>query len=1240
VQGDRRVALPRGRARSLLGVLALRAGEVVSSDRLIDQLWGQAPPPTATKALHGLVSTLRKRLQPPDDGKTPPVLETRAPGYLLAIDRDQVDANRFRRLVAEATQAPVATKAAWLRHALGLWRGPALDEFAYEPFAQAAIAELEELRLAALEERLEADLALGRHAELVAELEGLVAEHPLRERLRAQLMLALYRCGRQVDALELYRVTRELLVDELGIEPGPALQRLEQAILAQDPSLELPQPDDRTLTAEDVVQPSAGRWLAAGRRTVTVLFADLSGSAGAQATVLADPEAVRLVVMQAYKAAVEVLGRHGATVEGFIGDVVVAVFGVPVAHEDDALRAVRAGLALRGHLAAVNAAAERAHGVRLAGRIGISTGEVVVGDPTSGATSTSGPPVALAARLQQAAGDGEVLLGEPTRRLVGDAAVLEPATRAVADRLGGSGIAWRLVDVLQAGASVRADTPYVGRRDELQRLHGAFDRSVQEGHATLVTVIGEAGVGKSRLAREFATGVEPAARVVTGSCPPYGEGITFWPLREILLELTNSSRLEGLTELLTDDPDPSSTTAQVASAVGMVDQPGDPSMLFGALRRLFEAVARREPLVIIVEDLHWAQPTLLDLLENLAASTRQPLVLLCLARPEFRQRRTSWARELDAAVTVPLEPLDPGESERLLTSRRFGRALPPEAVTRVVETAQGNPLFLEQLLAALRDDLELRIPPTVQALLTARLDRLGPAEQDLLRCASVIGRDFSAAAVTALVAPKAIPFVDPHLKALEAKEFVTPVRGPTPPSTAFRFRHVLIQLAAYASLTHKDRSELHQRFADWLQREAGERVAELEELIGRHLEQAYVHRRDLGLVDATGEALALRAGERLASAGLRAYGRFDLPAAENLLARAKALLPAGHDQRPKVLRRLTEAYPIMGRPEEAEAAFAELLDEVGGDDRLTRGIHLEQTRFRLITGPDQVRLSQAHYILSSVHLRAGRIRELEETARRGLVHAHQSGDLRELLGAPWWIVFALLAGPTTVPACLQACEELIDAGGLEHIGVLAAMGHFNAMLGDFQRARELVAHAQHVLRERLRIPRPRLFVGLRTAGVEVLAGNPEAAERALQPALDVALMVGDRDQASQIAAELSLLLSRRGASDEATRVATLAADQAPAESVTAQALAGAAQARVLLGSGDHREAERFAREAIKPVPDDMLNLRASLLVGLAEILLAAGRHDEAQPVSAEAVQLYERKHNLVAAQSRGKQASS
>ena len=1254
VDRDRRVLLPRGRGRSLLGLLVLRAGEVVSSDRLIDLLWGTAPPPTAAKALHGLVSTLRKRLEPREHGQVPPVLQTRPPGYVLAIDSDQVDANRFRRLVAEATAGPAFERATRLRGALGLWRGPALHEFAYEPFAQAAIAELEELRLTALEERVDADLALGGRAELVAELERLIADHPLRERFRAQLMLALYRCGRQVEALKLFRVTRQLLVEQLGVEPGPPLQRLQRAILAHEPALELTELDDRELAANAVVPPSTSRWLAAGRRTVTVLFADLSGPAAAGATAVADPEAVHLVVRQAYSVAVEVLGRHGATVQGFIGDVVVAVFGVPVAHEDDALRAVRAGLELRDHLTAANASAERAHGLRLAARIGIGTGEVVVGDPTSGATSTSGPPVALAARLQQAAGEGEILLGGLTRRLVGDAGVVEPVTAAVVDHLVGSGGAWRLVDVRPMRASVPTDTPYVGRRNELERLRGVLDRAVQKRRAALVTVIGEAGVGKSRLAREFARSVEPAARVVTGHCPPYGDGITFWPLREILQQLSHGSPLEGLTELLADDPDPRSTAAVVASGVGLVDQPTDPSRLFGALRRWLEAMARRNPLVIIIEDLHWAQPTLLDLLENLPRLVRQPLILLCLARPELRERRTGWADEVDEAVTVPLDPLDPDDSHRLLTNRLFGRALPPEAVTRVVEAAQGNPLFLEQLLAALRDDLELSIPPTVQALLTTRLDRLGPAEQDLLRCASIIGLDFSAEVLAALVAHQGVPFVDRHLETLAAKELVTPIVGVSPPATAFRFRHVLIQMAAYRSLTHQDRSKLHERFADWLESKLSEQAGDTDELIGHHLEQAYVHRRDLGPVDATGLALARRAGQRLASAGLRAYGRFDVSAAENLLSRAKALLPPGHGQRPTVLRRLTEAYPVMGRPEEAEVAFAELLEEVDGDDRYRRGVRLEHTRFRLITGPDpislevirqqteaalaafrdegdEVRISQAYYILSSVHLRAGRIPELEETARRGMLHARQSEDLRELLGAPWWVVFALLAGPTPVPVCLRACEELVDAGAPEHIGVIAAIGHFHAMLGNFDRARELVARAQHVLRERFRLPRPHLFVGLRTAGVEILAGNPEAAERALRPALDIARRIGDREQAAQIAAELSLLLSAQGASDEAAQAATLATDQAPAESVTAQALAGAARARVDLGRGRHQRAERLARDAVKLVPDDMLNLRASLLHSLAEILLAAGRHDQAQPVSAEAVELYQRKHNLVAA---------
>ncbi|MDP8929612.1 MAG: AfsR/SARP family transcriptional regulator [Actinomycetota bacterium] len=291
----RTVVLPRGRARALLAILVLRAGEVVSTDQLVDELWGESPPPTVAAALHNLVSALRKRLEPTRaTGSAPKVLETCPPGYVLTIDGGQVDANRFRRLVEEAANAPAPDRAAQLRSALALWRGRALADFTYQPFAQAPITELEELRLTAIEQRVEADLALGRNAELVAELEGLCAEHPLREGLRGQLMMALYRCGRQADALKVYGDARRVLVEELGVEPGPELRSLERAVLRQDPSLDLPPlpaSSQRTPGRPEVVATVAGGpWLPAGRKLVTVVFVGLAlASAGGGD----DPEAAQ-----------------------------------------------------------------------------------------------------------------------------------------------------------------------------------------------------------------------------------------------------------------------------------------------------------------------------------------------------------------------------------------------------------------------------------------------------------------------------------------------------------------------------------------------------------------------------------------------------------------------------------------------------------------------------------------------------------------------------------------------------------------------------------------------------------------------------------------------------------------------------------------------------------------------------------------------------------------------------------
>ncbi|MDP8930972.1 MAG: AAA family ATPase, partial [Actinomycetota bacterium] len=765
------------------------------------------------------------------------------------------------------------------------------------PFAQSAITALEELRLVALEERIEADLVLGRPAELVAELEGLVAEHPFRERLRGHLMLALYRSERQAEALEVYREARRTLVEELGIEPGAALQGLEQAILRHDPTLDrspAPAPA-HTTPASSAAEASVAMqpWLAQARKTVTVVFIDLSESLHSGRG--SDHEASRRVTARCFEATARALNRHGGTVEGFIGGVVVAVFGVPTAHEDDALRAVRAAQDVRRTLAAMNHQLERDHAITLAARVGVNSGEVVVGDPRKGPTA-SGDTVSLAARLQQAAADGEVLLGEATRRLVEDAVVVEPADRPALDGHGQQPVAWRLVDLIRGSPAriPRRDTPLVGREGELSRIRKAYDRVVREQRPALVSVVGEAGVGKSRLALEFVDTLAGEARILIGRCPSYGEGITFWPLREVVLQAVGDAGREGIFDLLAGEEEGASTAAQVASVIGLTEEPVEAVDLFPAIKHFVEALASQQPLVMVLDDVHWAQPTLLELITYLATSAEEAVLLVCLARPEILDQQGAWAHDRDDATTLMLTPLGGDDSNKLVVEQLAGQALSPETTAQIVETGQGNPLFLEQLIAALGDRGELTLPPSLQALLTARLDRLGPAERDLLRCASVVGIDFSVRALTALVPDEARPFAGRHLRALEDRELIRPSRQPFLGQPAFSFRHVLIQLAAYRSMTRQTRAELHERFAGWLERAARDSSLQFEALIGYHLEQAYLHRRNLGLADQHTRTLALRAGEHLARAGGRAFGRFDVTAAENLWSRAVALLPADH----------------------------------------------------------------------------------------------------------------------------------------------------------------------------------------------------------------------------------------------------------------------------------------------------------------------------------------------------------
>ncbi|MGH2368336.1 MAG: ATP-binding protein, partial [Chloroflexota bacterium] len=1027
-------------------------------------------------------------------------------------------------------------------------------------------------------------------------------------------------------ALEVYRATRRSLVEELGIEPGPALQALEQAILRQDALLDLrPAPELSEVSREGLATGPAPvlsgvegiatqPWLPPGRKTVTVAFLELSQSTSTGARL--DPEALRRMVRRHINTAADVITRHGGSIEHLIGDTVVAVFGIPAAHEDDALRAVRAVIELRGELVAVNEELARAAGVRLAARLGIETGEVLVGDPAAAQPIASGQVVYVAARLQQAAGEGDILVGEGTWRLVQHAARFEPVDHLALEIHGQPVAAWRLLNVVSGAPPVarRLDVPMVGRAAELAQLRAAFDRTVQERCAHLFTVVGEAGIGKSRLARALAESLGPDALVLVGHCPAYGDGMSFWPLREIVLQVAGTGR-EGLLELLAGEEDAESIADQVANGIGLTLTPVRPDAPFPALRRLFETLARRQPVAVILEDVHWAQPTLLDLIEYLSEWTREAVFLLCLARPELLEERGTWAGSKFNAASLILEPLGLGDTEKLIASRLAGRMLPLETVDRVAATAQGNPLFVEQLLAALEERGDVALPASVQALLAARLDRLGPAERDLVRTASVMGTDFSVEALVALLPEEARPFAGRHLQALERKQLVRPSRVASLGERTFSFRHVLIQMAAYRSMTREVRSQLHEAYAEWLESPARGRLQEVEAVVGYQLEQAYEERRQLGHLDEHSRALAQRAGERLASAGLQAYARFDVAAAENLWSRAKSLLPSDHTALPPVRRHLAEAYQVLGRHDDADALLATMLAEVaaGEDPLLEHTIRIERARIRLFTGPDPVRLraireeaeralevfgesgdeaglSQACYILGLVHMQLGEVREMQQTARRGLAHADRSGEPREEVQARVNVAVALSLGETPVPDCLRACEEIAPWRGMEHPMVLCELAGLRAMLGDFHEARELIARARRLLVERIRGRRPLTFVsGRASASVELLAGDLAAAERELRVALPMALEMREREWVSQFAASLSRVLSIQGAG-EAERFSALSFEAAPAENVPAQALWRSAQARVLVKRGDHREAERLAREAVQLVPRAMLNL--------------------------------------------------
>jgi DNA-binding SARP family transcriptional activator len=876
--GGQLLPLRGRRQRALLALLLLSANEVVPDDRLLEDLWGDEPPTSGRAALRVRVSQLRKAL-----GEAGDALLTRPPGYVLHVEPDRIDARLFERLYGEGRRqladGSAELAAMTLREALGLWRGPALADVAYETFVQSEIARLEELRRAALEERIDADLVLGRHVELVGELDALVVSEPLRERLRGQLMLALYRSGRQADALAAYRDARQALVEELGIEPGRSLAELESAILRQDPALEAPEP--AVIVVETQPAPPEP---AEERKLVTVVVADLAGPTPLGAT--DDPERAGLL-LERFRAAMEAeLDEAGGRLEAIAGDALTAVFGAPVAQEDHAERALHAALSMRHRL-------DELFGGALVLRIGIESGEVVVGRSPDGGSTLAGSALTTAARLAQSSEPGSILVGERAASSAGSAFEFGAALEA-----GEAGI--RARPLVRELALIRTEgtgglhASFVGREGELDLLRSLYRRTVEEARPRLVTVTGDAGVGKSRLTRElwdWLARQEPEPLRRTGRCLPYGRGTTYRPLADVLREQldlretdageTVRRRLAGREILgLTLGLDVTPELHPLAAR----------DELQSAWVALLSELAAEHALVMLVEDLHWAQEPLLDLLERLLDDVDGSFLVVGTARPELAARHPAWGRRRDAA-TIWLEPLSLDDSELLLDTLLEDDA-PPELRRAALERAEGNPFFLEELLAGVHDHslpLETDVPDSVQAVLAARIDLLPPIDKAALQAASVIGRVFWRGPVRELLEGES-----PDFAVLEGRDFIRRRSGSSlAGEREFAFKHALTREVAYASLPKARRARLHAGFADWLDRVAEGRDEQAAFLAHHYAEAVRPEDADLAWAghEKELERLRARAVTWLRRAAELAISRYELDEAIALYERALELAP-------------------------------------------------------------------------------------------------------------------------------------------------------------------------------------------------------------------------------------------------------------------------------------------------------------------------------------------------------------
>jgi class 3 adenylate cyclase/tetratricopeptide (TPR) repeat protein len=1007
------------------------------------------------------------------------------------------------------------------------------------------------------------------------------------------------------------------------------------------------------------------------RKTVTVVFSDVSGSTALGEQL--DPESLRRVMGRYFDEMQAVVESHEGTVEKFIGDAVMAVFGIPVLHEEDALRAVRAAVEMRDRLTALNAELEQDWGVTIAVRTGVNTGEVVAGHGTGGQRLATGDAVNVAKRFEEAAPPGEILLGEPTYQLVRDAVEVEPVESLELKGKSDPVAAYRLLTLAEdvPGRASRLDSPMVGRERELAALQQAYERAVGERACHLFTVLGPAGVGKSRLVAEFLAGLGDQATVLRGRCLPYGEGITYWPLTEAIRSRYGEDPLPGIEAAVAGD-EAELITGRIAAVVGLGGSPGPSDEASWAVRRLFESEAGRRPLVVVFDDVQWGEPTFFNLIEHISDLSRDaPILLACLARPELLDARPGWAGGKLNATSVLLEPLHDDASAELIDNL-LGRAELDTAVrTRVTEAAEGNPLFVEEMLGMLIDDGVLErqnghwvatgdlrsvaVPPTIQALLSARLDRLEPTERAIVERASIEGKVFHRGALAELSSAEVRAELGGRLQTLVRKELLRPDTSEFAGEDAFRFRHLLIRDAAYDALPKELRAELHERFAGWLEGKVGDRVLEYEEIIGFHLEQAYRYRVELAPLDEAAHSLATRACEPLRSAGERALARSDASAAVSLLDRALALLSLESAQRPKLLCDLGSALTDLGeftrakdvlseaesaaesRNEPALAAVASLRSTWAqlmlGAQMAESKMKIEEVARRLEQLGDRRGLAEAHSLLGTLLLWHGRCADGMEVLERSASLASSVGADKVSSRSLSWLLVGLFWGPMAVSDGLVLCDRVAGRSSDRYVQGFAGLvkGFLNGMAGDWERGRELTAKGRSMLEELGQ----RVIVGstrMASARTALYAGHAHEAEDELRLGYDVLDQMGEKGYLSTTAALLAAVLSAQGRHEEAQRYVREARELGAEDDLTTQLYWRCAQAEILASRDEFDEAFELLNEVHELIDaTDYSTDRAAAWLSQAVVEQAAGNESRARIALEHALTLFENKGDVTAA---------